>query len=156
MYPRLVWLYWIPVAALAGAIGLISGIYIALGLFILFLPFIFSTAIVLAPLIILLTVGGPCVVGGMLGGGIGGAIQWLLGTRFHDTLLQALRSYALVGGIAALPLLPLVGPLLHNQYVIMYSQLALIGAICGVGRAYILKKTAHEDASSRAEMHTDT
>jgi hypothetical protein len=146
-HPRgLVWLHWILSAALAGALGLISGVAIALAIFFIFLPllYLFSWPITLAPLMGLLMFGVPALLGGLLGGSIGGAFQWLLRVRFHDSFMHAVRSYAMAGCIAALPMLPFLAPLLNNDAGILLGQLTIIGAVCGVGRAFTLRKTLRD------------
>jgi hypothetical protein len=153
---RLVWFQWIVVTGLAGGLGLLSGVALAVGIFILILPLmvIFPIPIALTPLIGLVHFGVPPLIGGMLGGSIGAAFQWLLRVRFHDSFLHAVRSYALAGSIAALPMLPFVAPLLNNDAGILLGQLTVIGAVCGVGRAFILRKTVRENALSRAETYS--
>jgi hypothetical protein len=144
LHSRWARLHWLLTTGLAGALGLICGVSLALAIFFLLLrlPGLFSLPIALAPLMGLLLFGGPPVLGGMLGGSIGGTFQWLLGVRFHDTYLRAVCSYAIVGGIAALPLLPIIAPLLTNELKIVLIQLTIIGALCGIGRACSLSKRA--------------
>ena len=153
---QVVWFHWIIVTGLAGALGLISGVALAVEIFILILPFMFSfpLSLALAPLTGFVMFGVPPLIGGMFGGCIGGGFQWLLRVRFHDSFLHAVRSYALAGGIAALPMLPFLAPLLKNDTGILFGQLTVIGAVCGIGCTSILRKAERENAPSRTQTHS--